>query len=382
MSAAVPPSLAVVLPPREGFGPRRARGIGLMIRHLALASTAYRTVVYGSRQHGPVFLDVTFRLVTAPFYALASSRTRYVMGLIRSLRSLRPALIEVHAEPKIAMALQRVFPSVPVVFVAHEDPSASRFTRAPARRVSLFSRVARVVTVSEWLRDLYVDGVSPPPTHAPMVVPPPVDLTNLQPSSATLDATGVTQAQRRSRVILFVGRLVAEKGADIFVSACTAALPSLPGWRAEIIGGADYQPARVETTFIRTLEATAEAASISLMGYRDHPDAMAAMARAAIVVVPSRAADPSGRVVLEAMANGAAVICSPGGAVAEIGGDAVIYAEGDAIAQSILVLGGDPRRIAAMAEAGRRRAGQFDLARIGRLVDAQRARIIADWRPK
>jgi UDP-glucose:(glucosyl)LPS alpha-1,2-glucosyltransferase len=212
-------------------------------------------------------------------------------------------------------------------------------------------------------------------------VPPAVDRDHLRPSSIGFETTGLSQAQRRSRVILFVGRLVAEKGADIFISACTSALPSLPGWRAEIIGGAEYEPTQVETGFLRLLQAKAEPASISMMGYRDHPDAMAAMARSAIVVVPSRVPEPSGRVALEAMANGTAVVCSPGGALAEIGGDAVIYAEGDAIAETIRALGADPRRIAALGEAGRQRAAQFDLVRIGRLVDTLRAQIIAEWRP-
>jgi UDP-glucose:(glucosyl)LPS alpha-1,2-glucosyltransferase len=298
------------------------------------------------------------------------------------LRLLKPALIEVHDEPRIAVWLQRVFPRIPVLFVAHDEPSAHRSTRSTGRRASLFNRVARVITVSEWLRDQYLEGVTPRPERPPLVAPPAVDHANLQPSSSSIDAAGLSQAHRRSRVILFVGRLVEEKGADVFISACTAALPSLPGWRAEIIGGAAYEPSQVETGFVRLRQARAEPASISMMGYRDHPDAMAAMARAAIVVIPSREPESSGRVALEAMANGAAVICSPGGALAEIGGDAVLYAEGDAIAEVIRALGADPRRIGALAEAGRERAAQYDLERIGRLVDKLRIQVVAEWPPK
>jgi glycosyltransferase involved in cell wall biosynthesis len=133
------------------------------------------------------------------------------------------------------------------------------------------------------------------------------------------------------------------------------------------------------------LQATAEPAGISMMGYRDHPDVMAAMARAAIVVIPSRVPEPSGRLVLEAMANGAAVICSPGGALAEIGGDAAIYADPAKpaeIAEIIRVLGADPRRLARLGEAGRQRAAEFDLPKIGRMMDQLRAQIIAEGAPK
>jgi glycosyltransferase involved in cell wall biosynthesis len=382
MSAAVPPTIAVVLPPREGFGPRRARGIGLTVRHLALASTGFRTVVFGGKQTGPVFLDVTFRLVKAPFYIPGTSRSRYTMGLLYPLRILRPALIEVHADPQVALWLQRAFPTVPVVLILHDVPGSNRATRSPSRRALLFSRLARVVTVSEWLRDLYLEGVTPPPERMPAVVPPGVDFAKLQPAPAALDAVGIPRSKRRIRLILFAGRLIPEKGADLFVSACTSALAALPGWRAEIIGASEHTVKSPDTPFVRLLQATSEPASISMMGYRDHPDVMAAMARAAIVVIPSRTPDPAGRVALEAMANGAAVICSPGGALTEIGGDTVVYADAEGLAEAIRALGSDPKRLAALGEAGRRRATQYDLPLIGRRVDALRARIIAEGAPR
>jgi UDP-glucose:(glucosyl)LPS alpha-1,2-glucosyltransferase len=384
MSAAVPPTIAVVLPPREGFGPRRSRGIGLTVRQHSLATTGHRTVVYGGRQTGPVFLDVTFRLVKSPFYAPAPLRTRYVLGLLRPLRMLRPVLIEVHADPLIALWLQRMFPTVPVVLVLHDEPEASRLTRTPSRRGRLFNRLARIVTVSGWLRDQYLDGVNPPPARPPIVVPPSVDVANLPQSVNGLDTAGIPVARRRTRLVLFVGRLIPEKGPDQFIAACTTALPSLPGWRAEIIGAAEHMAKSPETTFVRLLQATAEPAGVAMMGYRDHPDVMAAMARAAIVVIPGGEPDPSGRVALEAMANGAAVICTAGGSLPEICGDAAIYvdpAQPGALADAIRALGGDPPRLAALGEAGRLRATQFDQPKIGRLMDAARARIIAEGPP-
>jgi glycosyltransferase involved in cell wall biosynthesis len=384
MSLAGPSIVAVVLPPREGFGPRRARGIGLTVREHSLATSGHRTVVFGGSQDGPVFLDVTFRLAKAPFFVPGTTRARYALGLLHPLRFHRPSLIEVHADPRLALWLQRAFPAIPVVLVAHDDPATSRHTKSPARRTHLFNRLARVVTVSEWVRDRYLDGIEPP-KRMPVVVPPSVNLGALPPSVNGLDTAGITLAKRRTRLVLFVGRLTAEKGADQFIAACTSALASLPGWRAEIVGAAEHIVKSPETTFVRLLRVTAEPAGIAMMGYRDHPDVMAAMARAAIVVIPSQASEPTGRVALEAMANGAAVICSPSGALAEIGGDIAIYADPAntaELAAAIIALGGDPRRLATLGEAGRKRAQEFDMPKIGRLMDGLRAEIIAEGAPK
>jgi UDP-glucose:(glucosyl)LPS alpha-1,2-glucosyltransferase len=383
MSSAAPPTIAVVLPPREGFGPRRARGIGLTARYHALAASAYRTVVFGGKQSGPIFLDVTFRLVRAPFFIPGTTWARYMLGLIPALRRLKPVAIEVHAEPRIALWLQRMFPTIPVVLVQHDDPEANPLTRTPDARSELFRRLARIVAVSAWVRDRLLDEIDPPP-RAPLIVPPCVDIANLPVTAGGLDAASTPVAKRRTRLILFVGRLTAEKGADLFVSACSSALAFLPGWRAEIIGAAEHMVKGPETPFTRLLNVTAEPASIGMMGYRDHPDVMAAMARAAIVVVPSPVPEPSGRVVLEAMANGAVVICSRDGAFPEIAGAAAAYVDPTDIAElsdTIRALGGDPRRLTALAEAGRQRAAQFDLPRAGRMLEAVRAQVIADGPP-
>ncbi|MSP03198.1 MAG: glycosyltransferase [Acetobacteraceae bacterium] len=377
MSAAASPIIAVVLPPREGFGPRRARGIGLTVRHHALATSTEHTVVFGSRQFGPVFPDVTFRLAHTVAFIPGRVQARYALGLLFALRRLRPASIEVHAEPLVAMWLQRLFPAIPVVLFLHDVPEANRLTRTPELRSELLSRTARIVTLSAWLRDRFLEGVRPH-AHAPIVIPPCVDLTGLSTSEAA-------SATRRTPLVLFAGRLIPEKGVEQFVSACITALPRLPGWRAEIIGADQHAVTSPETQFVRLIRAIAEPASISMMGYRDHPDLMAAMASAAIVVIPSRTPEAGGRLALEAMASGAAVICPREGAFPEIVGDAAVYADPaqpTELAAAICALGGDPRRLATLGEAGRKRAARFDLSKIGAQLDEARARIIADGAPR
>ena len=380
MSGFLPPTIAVILPLHEEFGPRRTRGIGLTVRQHAISTSAHRSVVFGPDQHGPIFLDVTFRRVHPRWFAVWSKRARYVLGLIRQLQPLRPAAIEVHADADIAVWLQKQFPTVPVVLVLHDDPLKDKLLRAPARRAALIGRVARIEVPSAWMRDRFLADI-PQPARPPVVVPPAGDMEPLPPSVTALDVVGIPLAKRRTRLVLFVGRLIAEKGAELFVAACASALPHLPGWRAEAIGGPDHKPKTPDTPFVAALRIAAETAGIGLLGYRDLPDVMAGMARSAIVAIPSREPEPGGRIVLEAMANGAAVICANTGAFPEVGGDAVLYFDPDKpedLAAAIRAAASDPARLAAMGEAGRQRARFYDLPRIGRLIDTVRLQVISD----
>jgi UDP-glucose:(glucosyl)LPS alpha-1,2-glucosyltransferase len=349
-SSAALPLVATVLPPGEGFGPGRTGAIG-MIAHRLSATPGFRSVLIGGPQAGPSFADCEFRIARPPLWLPGNINTRYAAGAARVLRSLRPALIEVHNRTEVALALARRLPGLPVSLFLHNDPQSMRSARTPAQRQRLLSRLAGIVTVSDYLRRRLLDGIVAP-ARMPVVLPNCIDLSTLPPP------------QPRERVILFVGRVVPEKAPDAFVAACAIALPQIAGWRAEIIGSDRFRADSPDTGFVRAVRDAAGTAGVGMSGYRDHPDVLAALARAAIAVVPSRWEEPFGLAALEAMASGVALICSTRGGLPEVAGDAALYADPDnpaAIAAAIVDLTRDDARRESLAAAGRARAQGFDL---------------------
>lgn len=362
--------VAIVLPPREGFGIGRAGAIGLLVSRLA-RTPGFETVVIGGRQDGATFPDIDFRTVTPSIWnsspwSIGSTNLRYAGAVGDVLRQHAPALIEVHNRPEIALALAVRLPAVPVVAYLHNDPAGMRGAGTPAQRTRMLRRLAGVVTPSDFLRRRVLDGVAAPDKD-PVVLPNCLDLGELPPP------------RRRERLVLFAGRVVADKGPDAFVSACAAALPHMPGWGAEIIGADRFSFDSPDTGFVQMVRGAAEGANVRMLGYRDHAEVLVAMSRAAIVVVPSRWAEPFGLVALEALASGAGLICSPRGGLREVARDAAVYADPDhpgEIAAAIRALAGDEPRRAALAEAGRQRALQFDVPVIAVRLAALRRRII------
>ena len=361
------PLVAVVLPPREGFGPGRTGALG-MIAHRLQATPGFRSAVVGGPQSGPVFADAPFHPVRPAIWRPGNVNLRFAASVARLLRRMRPALIEVHNRPEIALTLAARFPDTPVTVLLNNDPQAMRGARRPRERAAMLQRLDRVMVASDWLRGRLLDGVAPPP-RPPFVLHNCIDLASLPPPAG------------REKLILFAGRLVPEKGADTFVAACAAALPALPGWRAEMIGADRFRADSPDTDFIRALRQAASAGGVALLGYRDHPEVLAAMARAAIVVVPSRWQEPFGLTAVEALACGAALICSRRGGLPEIGGEVAVYADPDdplALAEAIRDLALDDARRQAMEQAGPLRARQFDVTLAATRLAALRREVLAD----
>ncbi len=306
------------------------------------------------------FADVAFHTVR-PGLGFTGTM-RYARGVAAALRALSPDLVEVHNRPEIALYLARHLPRI--VLFLHNDPQGMRGAATAAERAALLRRMARVVTVSDHLRGRFLEGVA---EDGVTVLPNCIDV----PRSVR---------KVRERLILFVGRLVADKGADVFVDACASVLPRLPGWRAEMVGDDRFTAHSRPTPFTEQLHERAARAGVRLHGYLPHADTMERMGRAAIAVVPSRWPEPFGLSALEAMAHGAALVCSRSGALPDVAGDGALYANPEApgaTAAAILALAGDAGRRAALAACAHSRAASFDTVAAAERLTALRAELMA-----
>jgi UDP-glucose:(glucosyl)LPS alpha-1,2-glucosyltransferase len=322
----------VILPALEVFAPDAAGAISLVVRRFALALPG--TTIIG-RPRPATFPNIPYLQAANPWQT------------IKIIARHRPAAIEVHQQPRLATALALLFPRSRVLLVIHNDPACMRGLRHAWERRLATTALHRIIFVSHDLRRRF--AADAPAKIA--VLPNPLTLAELPPAGTP------------GPVILFAGRMTIDKAPDIFIAACAAALPNLPGWSAQMIGGDRFGPDSPETPYVATIRAAAAAAGIGFAGPRPHTDVLAAMARAAIVVVPSRWAEPFGLTALEAIASGAALIASNTGGLPEVGGDAALYVPpGDvaALAAAITALATNTAQRETLAAAGRRRAHLFD----------------------
>ena len=353
------PEVAIVLPGGERFSSMAAGAIALQVHRMAGARSRYERLVLGQACAAP-FADVAFRGVR-PALLPARFAWRYATAVAGEVGRAR--LIEVHNRADVASALALRLPAARVTLFLHNDPASMRGLgrwrrRRTARRLRGFVCVSAFLAGR--LRALLPDADISVVPNAFERTPP---------------------GGERERVILFVGRIVADKGADAFVAACAELLPRLPGWRAEMIGADRFGADSPETPFLRGVRARAAQAGVTLAGFLPHDAVLAAMARAAIVAVPSRWPEPFGLTALEAMASGCALVCSGRGGLAEVVGEAALGCDPDrpeTLAAALFDLASRPDERAARAAAGLRQAARFDTALVAARLDGWRARMLGD----
>ena len=239
-----------------------------VVHRLATGPSRYPSRVLGPAFPGPRFPGVHFHPMSALPWLPLSATQRYVAALAPHLARLPPGPIEVHNKPDVALWLSRLFPRRPVSLFLHNDPTTMRGARSPAARARLLRRLAHVAAVSGHIRTRFLAGLS--------TAPRPVTVLHNAIDPATIPP--ILPQPARDPVLLFVGRIVADKGADLFVAACAQALPHLPGWRAEMIGADGFAPGQPDTSFIRALRPAAAAAGVTLLGAKPPHAVLAAMA--------------------------------------------------------------------------------------------------------
>jgi glycosyltransferase involved in cell wall biosynthesis len=239
---------------------------------------------------------------------LRTSADRRSASLLPPLRTVRPALAHAHfgwaaAEARAAAVEARV----PLVATFH----GSDLTIDPGRRRSwdyrrLLRAAAAVIVVSDFLaRKLPAFGFD----REAHVIPMGIDLAQLP-----------LRPERRlpeRPTVLFVGRLVGFKGADVLVQAVPEVLRAFPEARFEVIGDGPLRDVCAGLVRRHGLER-----SVTLSGALPRPQVYERLAAADVVVVPSRDEEngrAEGRSVLamEAQAVGAAVVATDNGGLPE-----------------------------------------------------------------
>lgn len=159
--------------------------------------------------------------------------------------------------------------------------------------------------------------------------------------------------------ILFVGRLVQEKGVDVLLRAVALLQDRFPAARVRIAGDGKYR-----VTFEKTAELLGISDKVVFLGWLDAERLMKEFKESAVLVMPSIVEEGMGMVLVEAGLMGRPVVASEIGGVPDIvrhqeNGLLVPPGSSEALASAIAEMLQDREKARSMGLAGNRLARQY-----------------------
>ena len=303
-------TIATILPPSEHFTARAAGAIALFVRDTTLES-AYQNhiTVFGrndDKQHR--FSKIKYKGIDPTLRLIYGRNKGYAHALVEHFKKHRPGLIEVHNRVNIFKILAKNFTNIPISIYFHNDPLTIKGAMTPKERWNILSRADAIYCCSDYVRRRFLTGLEAGRTDHVHVV---------------YEYTGTIKPEPKQSFILYVGRLIEEKGALELAQAARLVLNYFPTWRI-VYAGANRPGGKNDTPYARAVMKELEALGKQalFLGHQPHGKIKSLYARAAVAVVPSTWAEPMGRTAAEALAAGCALVTSGHGGLAEIAGNA------------------------------------------------------------
>lgn len=270
-----------------------------------------------------------------------------------------PDLVVAHNLPWLGPALKERYPGATRVLYAHNRV----LTRVPgpvARRT--LSSFSGVVAVSTFVADDLVRRTG-------------VDRSSVTPLLNGVDAACFDVAGDDGYDVLFVGRMVPEKGVDVLIDALVACHRAGVPLTLGVVGAHWFYGSSDLSPFERRLRSAAAPLgdAVTFLGRAAPAQMPAILATARIAVVPSVWPEPCGLTALEGLASQAALVTTDAGGLPEVvGGGARVVPKGDpdALAAALVELHRDDRLRADVAARGQERARALTWSRAYRGLTA------------
>jgi len=288
----------------------------------AQGAMSQESVIVYSRQEpreetrARVYGTFAIRYVNAEGNAI-SRRLVFPLLVAHELAQLNPRLVHVHNCAELAYHIRRALPNVPIVFSCdyHREPLHRFPLLRPASRY-LYRRCLAaadvIAPVSNYCRDTFagywgLDG------DRCRIIPNGVDCTRFQPDSGTGMAWRRRLGIERKHVVLYVGRLCAQKGSDLLVEAYGRLKTSAPESALVVVGPVGQFGSTLTSPLV---EAIQRVGGIYMPPVADE-DLPGIYNLADIFVMPTRDLEMFGMAAVEAQACGKPLIASDGGGLRE-----------------------------------------------------------------
>ncbi len=297
----------ILLPYKEKFDEKKASSVSITVRNNLLHTNYLNHIkIFGQNVKTPLFKDNFVGLK----YSILSLKSKnkflaHEMLKIIAKDSDKNQLIEIHNRPYLVDKIAKGN-KFPISCFFHNNPLSMRGSKSIKDRENILNKCAAVFCVSQFIKNKFLEDIKE----------------NFEKVHVLHNGVErkLTRFPKKKKEVLFVGRLVPEKGVHFYVEAVKALAHKHSEWTFGLIGsfklGDNKNRDFYSDTIIKKIRSVGTQALF--YGFQDQKFVEEKMKSASIVIIPSVWEEPFGLVAAEAMSNGACIIASRVGGIPEI----------------------------------------------------------------
>mgnify|MGYP002629206801 FL=1 len=279
--------IAILLPYKETYSKIGAGAVSILVSsHLKNSIYKKSTKIYGSMTTDPMSAGNFKPLLSGNYFRNRS----YVQSFSKELCA-DTNLIEIHNRPEYFFYLKKKFPYKKFTLFFHNDPQQLRGSKTKKERDFIYNNCDKIIFLSLWIKNQFVFTGIPEQGSKLVVFYPGIDKIKNFP-------------KKKKRLVVFVGKLNAEKGYNIYIDAIDKFLSEFKNWKSISIGN---EVRRVIPASKNTVE----------LGYLSHKKVLKIYEKSSIAIANSVRNEPLGRLPMEASSRGCLPIVSNRGGLPE-----------------------------------------------------------------
>ena len=297
----------ILLPYKEKFDKNKASSVSITVRNNLLHSNYLNQIkIFGQNVEFPLFED---NFVGLKYSVLSfKSKNKFLAHEMLKIISKdldKNQLIEIHNRPYLVEEITREKKFIVSLFF-HNDPQTMKGSRSIRERENILDKCAAIFCVSEFIKKKFLEGINK----------------NFQKVHVLYNGVErrLKRFPKKKKEVLFVGRLVPEKGVDLYVDVIENIANKFLDWQFDLIGSFRLGDDKNEGSFASKVFKKFKNISnqTRFHGFKNQDFVQEKMKSASIIVIPSIWEEPYGLVAAEAMSNGIAIIASDIGGIPEI----------------------------------------------------------------
>lgn len=297
----------ILLPYKEKFDELNASSVSITVKNNLKYSTFKNNIkVFGRLVDNPISENF-IGIKPSKFFFKSKNLylAKHMISVIEDNKKEKQ-IIEIHNRPYVFHYVAKKIKDCALTIFFHNDPLTMKGSKTIAERISIINKASAVYCVSNFIKNKFEQDLNYI-TDKIYVLNNGVDRT-------------LVNFPKKQKSVLFVGRLVREKGVHLFVDAVKKLAPKFHNWKFFICGspvlGDDKKKSNFGSLVTKKFLNIGEQAIFT--GFLSNKNINEMMQEASIIVVPSLWEEPFGLVVAEAMSNGCAIITVDKGGIPEI----------------------------------------------------------------